>query len=146
MNKGDVVLIKLPPPDPQNPTHVQAGTRPAIVVQHGSDVDRLATVAVVPLTSRVRARRFPNSVEIRPDEGTNNLNARSVALVHQITTVDRRRDVDRTIGSLSAKDLGRLDSALTSFLGLEAPTADPTDSEGPEKESASEPDDKTPDI
>lgn len=117
MKRGDVVYVAIPPPDPDNPSHVQAGQRPAVVVQAHSATDALQTVIVVPLTSRLRARRFPGSIEVAPSI-LNGLDQRSVALVHQITTIDQS-NVERQVGELDSADLGRLDEALVEHLGLE---------------------------
>jgi mRNA-degrading endonuclease toxin of MazEF toxin-antitoxin module len=52
MNRGDVVLVQLPPPAGPSGTE-QFGTRPAIVVQDEAGLANLSTLLIVPLTSRL---------------------------------------------------------------------------------------------
>ncbi|HWS88337.1 MAG TPA: type II toxin-antitoxin system PemK/MazF family toxin [Pyrinomonadaceae bacterium] len=81
--------------------HAQAGRRPAVVVQRATD---LPTVLVVPLTSQLDALRFNGTVLVEADS-QNGLRRPSVALVFQLTAVDRRHIADR-LGSVS-KAVGR---------------------------------------
>ena len=116
MRKGDVVYLKAPPPDRQNPSRVQAGSRPAVIVQNDSAITALHTVVLVPLTGRLKAKRFPDAVVVMPTV-LNGLSQASVALIHQITTVDKQT-VDRAIGELDSADLERVELAIANFLEL----------------------------
>jgi mRNA-degrading endonuclease toxin of MazEF toxin-antitoxin module len=123
MKRGDVAWLNLPPVGPATPTHVQAGRRPAVVVQADTAEIRiptgtapLPTVVVVPLTSKLKASRFPGAVEIVSAPG-NGLAQTSVAIPHQVITVNRA-DLSGPIGSLDPADLSRLDEGLRSLLAL----------------------------
>ena len=102
MDIGDVFTVEIPPSD----GHEQAGTRPAIIVQAPEFEDRLPTVLIVPLTSRLAAQAFPGTFVIYPD-AENHLSMISVALVFQLRAIDKRR-LKRKIGHLSASDLIQL--------------------------------------
>jgi len=92
--------------------HAQAGRRPAIIVQR---TVALPTILLVPLTSQQDALRFPGTVLIEPDE-ENGLRQPSVALVFQLTAVDKRFINDR-IGSVSAVVLNEIWSAFDELSG-----------------------------
>jgi mRNA-degrading endonuclease toxin of MazEF toxin-antitoxin module len=66
--------------------HAQAGRRPAIIIQQ---TDTLPTVLLIPLTSQQDALRFAGTVLVEPD-GRNGLRQPSVALVFQLTAVDKK--------------------------------------------------------
>ena len=83
--------------------HAQAGRRPAIVVQREKD---LPTILLVPLTSQLDALRFPGTELVEPDS-RNGLRKPSVALVFQLTAVDRRYLASQ-IGSVSEAVLTQL--------------------------------------
>ena len=85
MNLGDIFWVEFPP----GAGRAQAGRRPAIVVQHAAASARLPTVLVIPLTTQQDALRFPGTVLVEPDP-VNRLPRISVALVFQITAIDRR--------------------------------------------------------
>jgi mRNA-degrading endonuclease toxin of MazEF toxin-antitoxin module len=71
--------------------HAQAGRRPAIIVQSSTG---LSTSLIVPLTSQLDALRFPGTVLVEADS-QNGLRRASVALVFQLTAIDRRYITDR---------------------------------------------------
>lgn len=95
--------------------HAQSGRRPAIVVQSERAATRLPTVLIVPLTSSVDALRFPGTVLVEPDS-QNGLRRSSVALVFQLTALDRRFLSDR-LGNVSANVLTEIWSALDELTG-----------------------------
>ena len=86
MQPGDIYWVEIPAAG----GHEQAGLRPAIILQSAAVTPRLSTVQIVPLTSQVKARKFPAALLVSPDS-TNNLSARSVALVFQLRAIDCRR-------------------------------------------------------
>lgn len=75
--------------------HEQRGRRPFIVV---GDEDSVPLVTLIPLTSRRSSRRFPHTYEINRTN-LNGLPEDSVALVFQVTSLDRRR-LGNLIGKL----------------------------------------------
>jgi len=112
METGDICLVEIP----FSGGHEQAGTRPAIIVQASQFEDRLPTVLVVPLTSKLAAQSFPGTFLIHPDS-ENGLNTTSVALVFQLRAIDRRR-LRRMIGRLSPSHLSLLHQQIKALLQL----------------------------
>ena len=110
MEIGDVYTVEIPASD----GHEQAGARPAIIAQAPQFGDRLPTVLIVPLTSRLTAQSFPGTILIQPDSD-NNLNVTSVALVFQLRAIDKRRK-ERRLGRLSASDLSHVHDQLKALL------------------------------
>ncbi|MBI4663412.1 MAG: type II toxin-antitoxin system PemK/MazF family toxin [Verrucomicrobia bacterium] len=74
---------------PAGAGRAQAGRRPAILVQTSEASARLPTVLLIPLTSQFDALRFPGTVLVESDAG-NGLTRASVALVFQLTAIDKR--------------------------------------------------------
>jgi mRNA-degrading endonuclease toxin of MazEF toxin-antitoxin module len=85
MNVGDVNWVEFPPRN----GHVQTGRRPAIIAQAKLASSHLPTTLVIPLTTQLGALRFPGTVLVDPDT-ENGLRRSSVALVFQLTALDRR--------------------------------------------------------
>src|SRR5579884_431112 len=85
MNVGDVYWVEFP----TQGGHTQAGRRPAIIVQEREASSRVPTILIIPLTSQLDALRFPGTVLVEAD-ADNGLRRASVALVFQLTVVDRR--------------------------------------------------------
>jgi mRNA interferase MazF len=74
------------------------------------------SVTVVPFSgSRRQMRRGITAVPVPAGEG--GLARESVALCHQITTLDRRK-LDRRLGALSRETLARIESGVKASLGL----------------------------
>jgi len=102
MKPGDIHWVEIPAAN----GHEQSGLRPAIILQSEHITRKLTTVQIVPLTSRMKARRFPLTLVIEPDT-FNRLSARSIALVFQLRAIDRRRLKSR-LGTVNAEQLARL--------------------------------------
>ena len=96
MNAGDVYWVDFPSLGGRE----QAGRRPAIILQGATASAVLPTVLCVPLTSQIDAMRFPGTVLVEADTN-NGLRRASVALVFQLTAIDRRQ-VSLRLGSVSA--------------------------------------------
>jgi mRNA interferase MazF len=90
--------------------HAQAGRRPALIVQSADASTRLPTVLLVPLTTQIDALRFPGTVLIEPDAG-NGLRRPSIALVFQITAVDKQF-VEERLGMASQTTIQTIWQAL----------------------------------
>lgn len=76
----------------------QGKTRPVIVISDEGINQILSTVNVIPVTTRKPGRRvYPNEILLPVD--TDGLRAESIALCHQVRTLDKRRLI---------KDLGLL--------------------------------------
>jgi mRNA-degrading endonuclease toxin of MazEF toxin-antitoxin module len=115
MNRGDIVLVRLPPPAGPSGTE-QFGTRPAVVVQDEGDFGNLSTVLIVPLTSRLSVAQFPSTFAISPS-AANGLDVESVVLTHQLRAIDRRR-IQRVIGVLPDHQMAALQSQIRRLLRL----------------------------
>lgn len=103
MTPGEVLWVEFP----ARGGRAQAGCRPAIVVQR---VKSLPTVLLIPLTSQLGALRFEGTELIEPDP-QNALRKPSVALVFQLTAVDRRylaSKIRKRFGGRLGEDLGQL--------------------------------------
>jgi len=111
MNAGDVVWVDFPP----RAGRAQAGRRPAIIAQTAVASDRLPTVLLVPLTTQQDALRFPGTALVEPD-GSNGLRHASVALVFQMTAVDRRFLGSR-LGAVSHTTMENIWTALHEITG-----------------------------
>lgn len=90
----------------------QAGRRPAIIVQK---ITNLPTVLLVPLTSQQDALRFAGTVLIETDEN-NNLRQPSVALVFQLTAIDKNFIKDK-LGTISGEKMSEIWTAFDELAG-----------------------------
>jgi mRNA interferase MazF len=115
MERGDVVRVDLPAPQGK-PGREQIGERPAAILQATVAIANLATVVVVPFTSKQHATKFAGSVLVAKSP-TNGLSVDSVALVSQLRAIDKKR-VRRTDGKLSESDLAIIESKIRELLGL----------------------------
>ena len=108
MTVGEVRWVEMP----ARGGRAQAGRRPAVVVQSATD---LPTSLIVPLTSQLDALRFNGSVLVEADS-QNGLRRASVALVFQLTAVDRRHVADR-LGAVSKEVLEEIWTAFDKLTG-----------------------------
>jgi mRNA interferase MazF len=111
MQAGDIYLVEIPPSGGRE----QTGLRPAIIAQT-VDPERLPTILIVPLTSKVKAADFPFTLSVEPDP-LNNLDAVSVALIFQLRAIDKRR-VKNKIGKVTETKLLVLKEELRRIMGL----------------------------
>ena len=111
MKRGEVWRVSLP----HVPGHTQAGTRPAVIVQEGQSTASLPTVLIVPFTGARAALRFPGTLAVQAD-GQNGLTVPSVALVFQLTAVDKTNFLQR-LGVLDAATLDQLFAELDKLTG-----------------------------
>lgn len=96
----------------------QAGRRPVVVVSHDAfnRTEGWRSIIVVPLsTSAAQARRGPTAPEL--PRGAAGLFRSSVALCHQVTTLDRSK-LTRQIGTLSSTALEAIETGLQAALGM----------------------------
>jgi mRNA interferase MazF len=112
MKRGEVWRVRLP----TTGGHVQAGERPAVLIQNDLLGARLPTVLIVPFTSSLRIAQYPGAVLIKPD-GQNGLTVPSVALVFQAQVLDRRDCLHR-LGILDPQGLAIV---VTTLANLTAP-------------------------
>ena len=115
MRRGEVYWAELAPRSGAE----QSGRRPVIVVSHDgfNEVPTRRSVIVVPVsTSETQARRGPTAVLLA--SGVGGLRASSVALCHQVTTLDRAKLSER-LGVLPHAVLSELRDGLRAALDLE---------------------------
>jgi mRNA interferase MazF len=115
MNRGEIYWANLSPRSGSE----QTGRRPVIVVSHdGFNHDMgWRSVLVVPMTTSLsQAKRGLTAVQV-PGSATG-LRKASVALCHQVTTLDRSKFTKR-IGVLSPDSLREVDGGLKVAMDLE---------------------------
>jgi len=114
LKRGDVYWAELKPRSGSE----QAGKRPVIIISNDgfNAVANWRSIIVIPLsTSAKQGLRGPSAVGIVKGEA--NLAQESIALCHQITTLDRAKLI-KVIGSLSAKALAEVEEGLKSAVDL----------------------------
>lgn len=114
MKRGEIWWADLEPRSGSE----QRGRRPVIVVSHDAfnETPGWQSVIVVPLSTSARqAARGPTAVPI--PAGGAGLRRESVALCHQVTTLDRAKLTER-VGILPEGSLAALDGGLAAALSL----------------------------
>lgn len=112
--RGDIYLADLNPFFGSE----QGGTRPVLVLQNNTGNFYCPTLIVAPMTSQSNKKRNqPTHYHLDHVHG---LNEPSVALLEQITTIDKRR-VIKYIGKLSREQLDTLNDFIEISLGLYIP-------------------------
>jgi len=106
MNRGDVCWADLKPRSGAE----QSGRRPVVVISNDgfNRIPAWRSVIVVPLsTSESQARRGPSAILLEPP--ATGLESESVALCHQVTTLDRTK-LGRRVGTLDTAALCELEA------------------------------------
>lgn len=111
MQFGDIYLVEIP----MSSGHEQAGLRPAVIVQE-IGMEKVPTVLIVPLTSKLKAKDFPFTFVVEPDQ-SNNLNVVSVSLVFQVRAIDKKR-LKNKIGKIGQAGIDLLKRNLKEIMGL----------------------------
>jgi mRNA interferase MazF len=109
--RGEVYLVSL---DPTVGAEIRK-TRPAVVIQNDIANEVSPTTIVAAITSKIRYEDDPATVMVEGREG--GLHHRSVILLGQVRTVDRKRLIHR-MGVLKSETMARVDRALAVSLGL----------------------------
>ena len=115
MRRGEVYRAALRPRSGSE----QRGTRPVIVVSHDgfNEVDTWRSIIVVPVsTSPQQAARSATAVPL--PRGAGGLTQDSVALCHQVTTLDRAK-LKKRLGSLTSNELTLVELGLKASLDLD---------------------------
>lgn len=115
MRRGDVYWADLVPRSGSE----QSGRRPVIVVSHDgfNSASAWRSIIVVPVsTSEAQARRGPTAVLL--ERGAGGLREESVAVCHQVTTLDRSKLAER-LGVLMPAAMREVESGLRVALDLE---------------------------
>jgi mRNA interferase MazF len=115
MVRGDVVELNLPPPTPGG-GHVQAGSRFGVIISRDEASLETEIISYVPFTKNQKALRFPHTFLIDPSF-TNGLTLPSVALVFQVTALDKRF-ISGLIGQLETKYIHLIEGELNQLFCL----------------------------
>ena len=115
MVRGEIYWVRLEPRSGSE----QTGQRPCVVVSHNSfnSATAWASISVVPCTSSARWQK-PSPTTVRLKSGEAGLSQDCAALAHQITTVDRSKLLEPSLGRLSQPRILELDRALGNYLDL----------------------------
>ncbi|MEN8219953.1 MAG: type II toxin-antitoxin system PemK/MazF family toxin [Pseudomonadota bacterium] len=111
VKRGDIWLADL------NPIRgaEQACTRPVLIFQNDSIGQFTTTALAIPLTTNLRRALLPSCVQISKGEG--GLVSDSVALCHQLRTLDKTR-LQHKIGSITQQTLAAVENCVLFTLGL----------------------------
>ncbi len=115
MSRGDVILVRFP-----HPSGLRGKKRPAIVVQSDKYAQAVNTLVVAEITKNLSMAGNPACLFIdtsTPEGNATGLVRDSVVSCLVLVTVYRDA-VDKTLGSLSAAMLKRLDDCLKTALGF----------------------------
>ncbi|MDX2150994.1 MAG: type II toxin-antitoxin system PemK/MazF family toxin [Bryobacteraceae bacterium] len=115
MKRGDLYWADLIPRSGSE----QTGRRPVIVISHDgfNQTPGWMSIIVVPVsTSPAQARRGPTAVAL--PAGSSGLPKPSVAICHQVTTLDRAK-LTKRIGALPLELLIAVESGLRAAMDLE---------------------------
>lgn len=102
LNRGDVHLCRLAPPDKQ---------RPVLILTRDGAIGHLSTVTVAPVTSTVRD--VPSEVILDVDDG---MKGRCAVNLHNAVTVSQQR-MGKRVASLSHERMQEVCAALRFSLG-----------------------------
>lgn len=92
----------------------QSGLRPVLIIQNNKGNKYCPTTIVIPISSKIAKRKLPTHIVL---ESTLGLKEKSVALVEQIRTLDKRRLLNK-ITTISNSDLDRVKKAVKRNLKL----------------------------
>lgn len=112
-NQMDIWLADLPlKPD----SHVQGGPRPVLIVSNDAANEYSPVIAVVPLTTRMKRLDLSTHITLQG----HGLRYPSLALVEQLTTIDKSLLV-RRLGHVSVShEVTAIKSALMNYMSLAA--------------------------
>lgn len=116
MKRGDVYFADLDPTQGSE----QRGIRPVLILQRDSISQFTRTVVIVPFTaSQVdKYRQLPSCVFV--PKGMGGLLENSVALGHQVRTIDRKRLLDY-LGALSGQWIIKIEKVIAFTLQIPCP-------------------------
>ncbi len=114
MNRGEIWIAVLEPRSGSE----QSGRRPVVIVSHDSfnTAPSWNSIIVVPLSTSInQARRADTAIPIFSGEG--GLPDDSVALCHQVTTLDRSK-IQTKIGTLNPQILKSIEEGLKAAMDM----------------------------
>lgn len=110
MEIGEVYLVELPFVEGKE----QIGFRPAIILQNKEYTKILPTILIIPLTSQLKAQRFPATFLIKANQ-ENGLEKDSVALVFQLRAIDQRR-IGNKLGKLNDGTISKIYEVIKNLI------------------------------
>jgi mRNA interferase MazF len=102
LRRGEIRLVKFPPPDKQ---------RPALVLTRDSGLSVLNRVTIAPITSTVRG--IPTEVVLTPDDG---MKATCAVNLDNVTTI-ARAGLGRRVAALGPERMREVCAALAFAVG-----------------------------
>lgn len=93
----------------------QGGVRPVLIIQNDTGNRYSSTTIVAAITSRINKAKLPTHVEI--PSGSSGLSKKSVILLEQIRTIDKKRLMEK-IGELDEATMKRVDKSLLISVGI----------------------------
>lgn len=114
MKRGDIYWANIEPRSGSE----QKGRRPVIIISHNifNQKQNWRSIIVVPIsTSEAQAKRGLTGIFI--SQGTANLSKDSVALCHQVTTLDRAK-FEKFVGTLPVQIMNEIEQGLKSAMNL----------------------------
>ena len=112
MKRGEVYWADLTPRSGSE----QRGRRPVVVISHDAFNQTPGWRSIVPLsTSVAQAGRGPSAVLL--SQGAAGLSQDSIALCHQVTTLDRAKLTQR-IGELNSTELSQVEDGIKAAMDL----------------------------
>ena len=109
MNRGEIYYAHLSPVIGSE----QGGYRPIVILQNNKGNKYSTTVIVAPISSKITKNDLPTHVIIEEDF----LEVKSVILLEQIRTIDKKRLSDK-IGSLSKEKMLQVNEAIKTSLDI----------------------------
>lgn len=109
MNRGEIYYADLSPVVGSE----QGGYRPVLILQNNKGNKYSTTVIVAPVSSRMTKNDLPTHVIIEE----NFLEKKSVILLEQIRTIDKKR-IDEKLGCLSNKVMDDVNEAIKTSLDI----------------------------
>lgn len=91
----------------------QGGYRPVLILQNNKGNKFSTTVIVAPISSKVQKNKIPTHVLIESDQ----LERKSIVLLEQIRTIDKKRIFDK-VGSVSAEKMALINEAIKTSLDI----------------------------
>ena len=109
MNRGEIYYADLSPVIGSE----QGGYRPVLILQNNKGNKYSTTVIVAPISSRMTKNDLPTHVIIEPIF----LEKKSVILIEQIRTIDKKR-IDERLGCLSRDTMEKVNIAIKTSLDI----------------------------
>lgn len=109
MNRGEIYYADLSPVIGSE----QGGYRPVLILQNNKGNRYSTTVIVAPISSRITKNDLPTHVIVQTDF----LEKKSVILLEQIRTIDKKR-IDEKLGVLPTKFMDCVNKAIKTSLDI----------------------------